>query len=80
MDPRLIHTFSCGSLHYRQQIEPEKMRMDSELHFEDNSLREISRTVNLAYNMVVSLVRAVLTISQRKKILLQSVNLFPKKL
>ncbi len=39
-------------------LEPEKMRMVLQAHVEGSSLRGISRTVNLAYNTVVSLVRA----------------------
>ncbi len=46
------------TLYYRRQIEPEKMRMVLQAHVEGSSLRGISRTVNLAYNTVVNLVRA----------------------
>ena len=46
------------TLYYRRQIEPEKMRMVLQAHVEGSSLRGISRTVNLAYNTVISLVRA----------------------
>ncbi|GGA19585.1 hypothetical protein CYANOKiyG1_34250 [Okeania sp. KiyG1] len=44
------------TLYYRRQIEPEKMPMVLQAHVEGSSLRGISRTVNLAYNTVVSLV------------------------
>ena len=46
------------TLYYRRQIEPEKMPMVLQAHVEGSSLRGISRTVNLAYNTVISLVRA----------------------
>ena len=39
-------------------IQPEQMPMVLQAHVEGSSLRGISRTVNLAYNTVVSLVRA----------------------
>ncbi len=51
-------TETFDTLHYRRQIQPEQMRMVPGLHVEGSSLRGISRTVNLAYNTVVSLVRA----------------------
>ncbi len=58
--PECLQTFTStfDTLHYRRQIEPEKMRIVPGLHVEGSSLRGISRTVNLAYNTVVSLVRA----------------------
>ncbi|NEP90226.1 MAG: hypothetical protein F6K18_27255 [Okeania sp. SIO2C2] len=46
------------TLQYRRQIEPETIPMVLQGHIEGSSLRGISRTVNLSYNTVVSLVRA----------------------
>ncbi|NES79782.1 MULTISPECIES: hypothetical protein [unclassified Okeania] len=46
------------TLQYGRQIEPEKMRIVLQADVEGSSLRGISRTVNLSYNTVVSLVRA----------------------
>ncbi|NEP90141.1 MAG: hypothetical protein F6K18_26785 [Okeania sp. SIO2C2] len=46
------------TLEYPRQIEPEKMPMVLQAHVEGSNLRGISRTVNLAYNTVVSLVTA----------------------
>ncbi|NEQ84578.1 MAG: hypothetical protein F6K26_31775 [Moorea sp. SIO2I5] len=40
------------------QIEPEKIRTVLQAHASGSSLRGVSRTVNLTYNTVVSLVRA----------------------
>ena len=54
-----IFTETFDTLYYRRQIEPEKMPMVLQAHVEGSSLRGISRTVNLAYNTVISLVRAV---------------------
>ena len=45
-------------LYYCRQIEPEKIPMVLQAHVEGSSLRGISPTVNLAYNTVLSLVRA----------------------
>ena len=58
--PECLQTFTdtFDTLQYRRQIEPEKMHMVLQAHVEGSSLRGISRTVNLAYNTVVSLVRA----------------------
>ncbi len=58
--PECLQTFTenFDTLHYRRQIEPEKVCMVPGLHVEGSSLRGISRTVDLAYNTVVSLVRA----------------------
>ena len=58
--PECLQTFTdtFDTLYYRRKVEPEKMRMVLQAHVEGSSLRGISRTVNLAYNTVVSLVRA----------------------
>ena len=58
--PECLQTFTdtFDTLYYRRKIQPEQMRMVLQAHVEGSSLRGISRTVNLAYNTVVSLVRA----------------------
>jgi transposase-like protein len=55
---RQTFTETFDTLYYRRQIEPEKIRTVLQAHAEGSSLRGVSRTVNLAYNTVVSLVRA----------------------
>jgi transposase-like protein len=54
---RQTFTETFDPLYYRRQVEPEKIRMVLQAHSEGSSLRGISRTINLAYNTVVSLVR-----------------------
>lgn len=58
--PTCHQTFSesFDSLYYRRHIDPEQMRQVLQAHSEGSSLRGISRTVGLAYNTVVSVVRA----------------------
>ncbi|MBW4490713.1 MAG: hypothetical protein KME12_23310 [Trichocoleus desertorum ATA4-8-CV12] len=46
------------SLYYRRHISAEQIRQVLQAHSEGSSLRGISRTTGLAYNTVVSLVRA----------------------
>ena len=53
-----LSLFSFDTLYYRRKIQPEQMRMVLQAHVEGSNLRGISRTVNLAYNTVVSLERA----------------------
>ena len=50
-------TETFDTLYYRRQVEPEKIRTVLQSHSEGSSLRGVSRTTNLAYNTVVSLVR-----------------------
>ena len=54
---RQTFTTTFDTLYYRRQVEPETIRMVLQAHSEGSSLRGISRTMNLAYNTVVSLVR-----------------------
>lgn len=49
---------SFDSLYYRRDISPEQIRQVLQAHSEGSSLRGISRTTKLAYNTVVSIVRA----------------------
>lgn len=58
--PACHQTFaeSFDSLYYRRHISPEQMRKGLQAHSEGSSLRGISRTTKLAYNTVVSFVRA----------------------
>lgn len=58
--PICQQTFSerFDTLYYRRQISPEKIRQVLQAHAEGSSLRGIARTSGLAYNTVVSLVRA----------------------
>lgn len=49
---------SFDSLYYRRHISPEQIRQVLQAHSEGSSLRGISRTTQLAYNTVVSIVRA----------------------
>ena len=45
-------------MYYRRHISPEQIRQVLQAHSEGSSLRGISRTTGLAYNTVVSIVRA----------------------
>lgn len=58
--PACHQTFSesFDSLYYRRRVSPEQIRQVLQAHSEGSSLRGISRTSGLAYNTVVSLVRA----------------------
>lgn len=58
--PACGQTFSenFDSLYYRRQGSPEQIRQVLQAHSEGSSLRGISRTTGLAYNTVVSIVRA----------------------
>ena len=49
---------SFDSLYYRRHVKPEQIRQVLQTHSEGSSLRGISRTTGLAYNTVVSIVRA----------------------
>jgi len=49
---------SFDSLYYRRHVNPEQIRQVLQAHSEGSSLRGISRITGLAYNTVVSLVRA----------------------
>ena len=46
------------TLYYYRQVTPEQIRQVLQAHSEGSSLRGISRTSGLAYNTVVSIVRA----------------------
>jgi transposase-like protein len=46
------------TLYYYRQVMPEQIRQVLQAHSEGSSLRGISRTTGLAYNTVVSIVRA----------------------
>lgn len=59
----VLNAYKLSAIHLirstlRRKIQPEQMRMVLQTHVEGSSLRGINRTVNLAYNTVVSLVRA----------------------
>ncbi len=58
--PACHQTFSesFDSLYYRRHISAEQIRQVLQAHSEGSSLRGISRTTGLAYNTVVSFVRA----------------------
>jgi len=58
--PACHQTFSesFDSLYYRRHVSPEQIRQVLQAHSEGSSLRGISRTTHLAYNTVVSIVRA----------------------
>jgi transposase-like protein len=58
--PVCHQTFSenFDSLYYRRQVSPDQIRQVLQAHSEGSSLRGISRTTGLAYNTVVSIVRA----------------------
>jgi transposase-like protein len=55
---RQTFTESFESLFYRRHISAEQIRQVLQAHSEGSSLRGISRTTKLAYNTVVSVVRA----------------------
>lgn len=46
------------TLYYRRQVSPEQIQQVLQSHAEGRSLRGISRLTGLAYNTVVSIVRA----------------------
>lgn len=58
--PTCHQTFSesFDSLYYRRHVSPEQIRQVLQAHSEGSSLRGISRITGLAYNCVVSIVRA----------------------
>ena len=58
--PACRQTFSesFDSLSYRRHVSAEQIRQVLQAHSEGSSLRGISRTTKLAYNTVVSIVRA----------------------
>lgn len=58
--PACHQTFSesFDSVYYRRHVNPEQIRQVLQAHSEGSSLRGISRTSGLAYNTVVSIVRA----------------------
>jgi transposase-like protein len=58
--PACHQTFSesFDSLYYRRHVSSEQIRQVLQAHSEGSSLRGISRTTKLAYNTVVSIVRA----------------------
>lgn len=49
---------SFDSLYYRRHVNPEQIHQVLQAHSEGSSLRGISRITGLAYNTVVSIVRA----------------------
>ena len=55
---RKTFTETFDRLYYRRKIESEKITMILQAHSEGSSLRGISRMTNIAYNTVVSIVRA----------------------
>ena len=65
--PQCQQTFNERSdpLYYHRQVSDEKIRQVLQAHSEGSSLRGISRTIGLAYNTVVSIVRAA---SQRAQL------------
>jgi transposase-like protein len=58
--PACHQTFSesFDSLYYRRHVSPEQIRQVLQAHSEGSSLRGMSRTTGLAYNTVVSIIRA----------------------
>jgi transposase-like protein len=58
--PACKQTFSenFDTLYYRRHVNREQVRQVLQAHSEGSSLRGISRTTGLAYNTVVSIVRA----------------------
>jgi transposase-like protein len=58
--PHCKQTFNerFDTLYYHRHITPEQIRQVLQAHSEGSSLRGISRTTRLAYNTVVSIVRA----------------------
>jgi len=65
--PQCQQTFNerFDTLYYHRQVSDEKIRQVLQAHSEGSSLRGISRTIGLAYNTVVSIVRAA---SQRAQL------------
>ncbi len=53
------------TLYHHRHISPEQIRQVLQAHSEGSSLRSISRTSGLAYNTVVSIVRAASQIAQQ---------------
>ncbi|GAB4373392.1 MAG: hypothetical protein Kow00121_16600 [Elainellaceae cyanobacterium] len=58
--PGCTQTFNerFDTLYYHRHVSPEQIRQVLQAHSEGSSLRGISRTSGLAYNTVVSIVRA----------------------
>ena len=58
--PHCQQTFNerFDTLYYHRQVTPEQIRQVLQAHSEGSSLRGVSRTTALAYNTVVSIVRA----------------------
>lgn len=58
--PHCKQTFNerFDTLYYHRHITPEQIRQVLQAHSEGTSLRGISRTTRLAYNTVVSIIRA----------------------
>jgi transposase-like protein len=58
--PECGQTFNerFDTLYYHRHVTPEQIRQVLQAHSEGSSLRGISRTIGLAYNTVVSIVRA----------------------
>lgn len=58
--PSCTQTFNerFDTLYYHRHVSPEQIRQVLQAHSEGSSLRGISRTSGLAYNTVVSIVRA----------------------
>jgi transposase-like protein len=58
--PQCQQTFNerFDTLYYHRQVTPEQIRQVLQAHSEGSSLRGISRTSGLAYNTVVSIIRA----------------------
>ncbi len=58
--PKCLQTFSesFDTLYYYRHVSPEQIRQVLQAHSEGSSLRGISRISGLAYNTVVSIVRA----------------------
>lgn len=65
--PVCHQTFSenFDSLYYRRHVSPEQIQQVLQAHSEGSSLRGVSRIAGLAYNTVVSIVRAA---SQRAQL------------
>ncbi|MBN8564450.1 MAG: IS1 family transposase [Leptolyngbya sp. UWPOB_LEPTO1] len=65
--PTCNQTFSenLDSLYYRRHISPEQIQQVLQAHSEGSSLHGVSRITGLAYNTVVSIVRAA---SQRAQL------------
>jgi transposase-like protein len=58
--PACSQTFTerFDTLYYHRHVTPEQIRQVLQAHSEGSSLRGVSRTTGLAYNTVVSIVRA----------------------